>query len=310
MVKEFPDEKQRAAVCSSSWRSAKGGKKSRSLARIQAALYCEPWLIRPEVHVKISEIVAKHVSGDAHAAGGIASLFQDEEDDRDMCEVLNEESRVWCIHIDGILGKRVGQLEKSSGVTDVDEISENFATLVNDPNVTGIVLDISSPGGTVTGTPELADEIYAARSAKPIIAYTDTMCASAAYWLAAQAHVIIASPSAVVGSVGVYLALLDASRAYEMAGLTMEVIKAGKYKGAGIQGTKLTDAQRELLQARVDALHARFKESVMRGHPNIKPEHMQGQDMYAEEARGCGMVDIVNGNIRSAADVVQTIRRS
>ncbi|WP_172682970.1 S49 family peptidase [Verrucomicrobium spinosum] len=79
------------------------------------------------------------------------------------------------------------------------------------------------------------------------------------YWLASQADVIAAAPSSCIGSIGVYMALLDETRALEMEGYTVNLIKAGKHKAMGASFQKLTDEERAIFQGQVDSIYADFK---------------------------------------------------
>jgi len=142
-------------------------------------------------------------------------------------------------------------------LTDVEEVMDELDEADNDANVAGIVLDIDSPGGTFNGSWELAQAIAAL--SKPIVAFTAGCMDSAAYLVGSACDYIIAAPSASVGSIGVYVAMVDESSAYEMAGLKTVVIKSGIYKGAGMPGTSLTEDQYNYIQNQVDTLHATFK---------------------------------------------------
>lgn len=266
------------------------------LSHILNAVYCDPWLIRPEMHARICEIVEAHMSGAAHAADGIAVAFEDEKQD-DLVRITDD--GVAIIGLRGVVGKRVGSLEKSSGVTDVDDVAEALAMAVEDGAVRGVVMDIDSPGGTVTGVPELAAQVRDATDRKNIVAFTDTQASSAAYWIGSQAYSFVAAPSASVGSVGVYLPVLDSSRAYEAMGLRQEVIKSGRFKGAGIPGTALTEEQRQRLQERVNAIHAAFRADVRAMRKRVPDEAMEGQELFASEAIKVGMVDML-GTMREA----------
>lgn len=260
------------------------------LIHILRAVYCEPWLIRPEMHVKIAEILQAHVDGSAHD-NKIMDIFQD--DGAELTPRMTPEG-VCVIPIDGVIGKRASELEKSSGVVDCNDITAALDMAMTDTNVKAVVLDFNSPGGTVTGTPEVAAKIKEVGAVKPIIAYTDMLCCSAAYWMASQADAIYAAGSACVGSIGVYAAILDQSRAYEMAGLKQEVFKAGKLKGMGVRGTSLTTEQRDHIQASVDGIHAQFKTAVREGRgKEIDDDMMEGQDFYASECLGNGLVDSI-----------------
>ena len=125
---------------------------------------------------------------------------------------------------------------------------------------------------------------------KPTVAFTDTEAASAAYWIGSAADRFVATPSATVGSIGVYMAIPDVSKAYESMGVKMEVIKSGSLKGAGIEGTSLSDAQRANLQEQVNAIHADFREAVRSKRRLAKDEDMEGQVFSGKVAARKGLV--------------------
>ena len=261
------------------------------LSNVLFSVYCEPWLIRPQVHAQIRDIVQKHISGAAHLEGIMDKYMPEDKEDQAMYEV---EDGCACIEICGVIGKRVSDIEKCSGMCDVNDITKELDACMADDNVQSIMLDIASPGGTVTGIQELAEKIAECRMTKPVMAYTDAQMCSAAYWIGSAASVIAASPSATVGSIGVYMALLDSSAMQAAAGLKTEVFKAGKFKGAGIPGTTLTDEQRSQMQAQVDYIMQQFTSSVRENRGvHISDDVMQGQTHFAKQAVGMGLVDMV-----------------
>lgn len=257
------------------------------LMRIARAVFADPWLIRPEMHKVMSDVVRDHMTGKAHVEGGRAEskLFEIPPPP----DVLRMHEDIAIISISGVMGKRVSAIEKACGVADMEEIGETVEMAAADKEVRAIILEMDTPGGQVVGTPELAAQVNRATDKKSVIAYVPIMAASAGYWVASQADAIIAQPSAVVGSIGVYMAILDQSRAAENAGLSVEVFKAGKFKGAGIPGTSLTDLQREKFQGDVDYLHGQFKQAVRAGRGiDIPDELMEGQDFFGAVAQANG----------------------
>ena len=196
--------------------------------------------------------------------------------------------RVGVITIRGVIGKGLSRLEALTGASDVDDFTSALEMMEEDSEVETILIDISSPGGTVTGVEEAAALL--ARSSKPTVAFTDTEAASAAYWIGSAADRFVATPSATVGSIGVYMAIPDYSKAFEMQGIRMDVIKSGTLKGAGIPGTSLSDAQRADLQAQVEEIHADFKAAVRGKRSLIKDEDMEGQVFSGKSAAAKGLV--------------------
>ena len=196
--------------------------------------------------------------------------------------------KVGVIPLRGVIGKGLSRLEALTGAADVDEFTASLEAMEDDEEVEYIIIDISSPGGTVTGVEEAASML--ARSSKKTIAFTDTEAASAAYWIGSAADRFVATPSATVGSIGVYMAIPDYSKAFEMQGVRMDVIKSGTLKGAGIPGTSLSDAQRADLQAQVEAIHADFKAAVRDKRKMAKDEDMEGQVFSGRQAAQKGLV--------------------
>ena len=134
------------------------------------------------------------------------------------------------IPIVGPLSRRPSLFSRLLGLGDsgtYQGISRALADALADRQVKGILLQIDSPGGTVGGLPELADEIARAGKIKPVTAIADGLAASAAYWLGSQATRFVATPSGELGSIGVFLLHVDASRGIDAEGLTPIYITSG-----------------------------------------------------------------------------------
>lgn len=192
------------------------------------------------------------------------------------------------IPVSGPIGTGLSQFEKDLGCCDLNDVMQWFLEAQDNPKVSSILLDISSPGGSSIGVPEFAAMVAASK--KPVCAFTDDQCCSAAYWIASQATAVYSTSSAYVGSIGVYIAMEDYSVMYANAGVKVEVIKSGDLKGAGIDGTSLTDAQREQLQGLVVALHQQFMQSVTSKRTSVKEDSMRGQSFTGSEAAERGLV--------------------
>ena len=192
------------------------------------------------------------------------------------------------IPIVGVIGKGLSPMEKMMDAVDVNDIADAVDAFAASPEVNSIALQISSPGGTVTGVEELANKVRNLQ--KPSMAYTDSEMASAAYWIGSATDRVVASPSSTVGSIGVYLAIPDYSKAAEMAGIKMVVLKSGKFKGAGIEGTSLNADQVSNLQASVDGIHTDFKAAVNAKRKMVQADSMEGQTFSGKQAASNGLV--------------------
>lgn len=269
--------------------------------QIIATLTEEPLLITPAAHASLFKLFEEHRAMDAEE-------FKAAREGVDMCgeEVELEQMEVIDgiahIPIGGPIGKGLGKFEKGAGAVDVDDVMDEIQEAEEDPNVRAIILDIDSPGGMVSGTPELADRVAACE--KPIYAFTAGMMCSAAYWIACASDMVFATKSADVGSIGVYVPYLDQSKRYENAGLKVDVISSGKYKGAGVPGTSLNKDQREFMQDRVNDIAEMFYSHVEANRPDSSREDMQGQVFKGEMAFAKGLIDQVVGDKEQVIDLL------
>lgn len=171
------------------------------------------------------------------------------------------------ISIAGPLLKSVPSIFEMFGIQATSSVAvrEMLAAAVEDAGVQSIVLDIDSPGGTVEGLAELADDVHAARDLKPVHTHAADLMASAAYWVGCQANSVSCGVTAEVGSIGVYMVMDDASAAYEADGIKTHVIASHPLKGAGVEGARITDAQLEDAKRVIDSYASLFVAAVARG---------------------------------------------
>jgi signal peptide peptidase SppA len=155
--------------------------------------------------------------------------------------------------------------EGSWGYADQSEIRANVRKAVNDPSATAIMLLIDSPGGSVAGTMDLADEVRAAGKIKPTMAYAEDLMASAAMWVGAAANEVYANAAALVGSIGVITAVADYTKALENAGVVVHTITTGKFKASGSPYKATTPDDLAYIQSRIDATFEQFVEAVAKG---------------------------------------------
>jgi signal peptide peptidase SppA len=198
----------------------------------------------------------------------------------------------------GVMAQRMNLITHASGGTSMEQVAADFRTMLADPAIKAIILDIDSPGGTVSGTTELATEIYNSRGVKPIIAQVNSTAASGAYWIASQADEIAVTPSGQAGSIGVYTIHEDMSKALEKQGVKETIIKAGKYKMIAPESQPLSEEAHGIIQARVNEAQAMFTRAVARGRnvsvSKVNDTFGQGLMFGAQELVNRGMADRVS----------------
>jgi signal peptide peptidase SppA len=195
------------------------------------------------------------------------------------------------IPVKGILALDAAPIETAlAGICDYERVARDLQTALADKSITGIVLNIDSPGGQATGALELASQIADAVQQKPIVAWTDTVMCSAAYYIAAGCSAIVATPSAIVGSVGSYMTLYDVSEMFAKMGIETVLLASGEHKGAGQPGTSLSEEQTTHLQSVIDALGLQFRNFV-KLHRDVKNEDLRGQYFEGDRALALGFLD-------------------
>lgn len=176
-------------------------------------------------------------------------------------------------------------------------LAQTMTALANDPEIGTIVLDIDSPGGVVTGVPEAADAVFAARTGAKVVALVNPLAASAAYYIASQAAEIVAVPSADVGSIGVFTLHCDMSGMLEQMGAKPTIIFAGEHKVEGNQFEPLDEGAREHMQGQVNQVYRDFLKAVARGRgvpvSKVEADFGQGRTLMARDALRAGMIDRV-----------------
>ncbi len=178
----------------------------------------------------------------------------------------------------------------------VQEAVSHLRKAEKDPLVKAVVLQLDSPGGSVTGSDILYNEIrlFKERTERKVIAVMMDVAASGAYYIAQAADFILAHPTTVTGSVGVVFIRPKVAGLMEKIGLGVEVNKSGANKDIGSPFRATTPEEERIFQAMTDQLAKRFLDLVQtRRH--LSAEQLaavaSARVYLAEEARGLGLVD-------------------
>jgi len=234
-----------------------------------------PWAILPERFNEIQEIYFTHLRGEKIDLKLIEAQTGKELERKE--QGYEKHGMVAVIPIDGVIAKKMNLFTKISGGASTQLIERDFKEAMADSDIWAILLNIDSPGGTVDGTQELAQAIYSNRGSKPIVAFTDGMMASAAYWIGTGADRIFISGDTVgMGSIGVVAQHVDYSRAYDQKGIRVTEITAGKYKRIASEYSPLSEEGRATIQAIVDDVYTAFINDVAK-HRGVSVDDVLGR---------------------------------
>lgn len=179
-------------------------------------------------------------------------------------KIYRSQDGIAIIPVEGTLVNKNG-LDPYSGMTGYDGISAKLWAAVADPDIDGVMLDIESPGGEVSGCFDLADEIREATATKPVWAVLSEYAYSAAYALASQCDRIILPRTGGVGSVGVVTMHADYSAFLEKSGVNVTLIHGGAHKVDGNPYAPLPTDVQARIQQDIDAVYKMFVDLVAGG---------------------------------------------
>lgn len=199
------------------------------------------------------------------------------------------------IPVHGTLVRRAIGLEAASGLTSYGEIAARLDAALADPQVSGILLDLDSPGGEAGGVFELAERIRAANDIKPVWAHANDSAYSAAYAIAAATSRLTLSQTAGVGSIGVIALHVDQSIKDAKDGIAFTAIYAGHHKNDFSPHAPLSPQAASTLQSEVDRLYGIFISQVaqMRGLDSDAVRATEAGLIFGEAAVTAGLADAV-----------------
>lgn len=262
-----------------------------------------PWAIMPAKLAEITDFMAAQAAGEKLTPEEVAEVTQSARSSQ-----ARQVSKTAVIPIMGTIVNRETSLTRTSGLASVKGIQAQLTEALNDGEVSSILLDIDSPGGTVEGIADLAASIRKARSQKPILASVDGLGASAAYYLASQATRLAVTQTSEVGSIGVIMAHQDFSQAMEKEGIHTTLVTAGKYKGEFNPFSALSEEAVAEMQAQVDYYYDLFLTDVAKGRgvskAQVRKEFGQGRLVRPKQALAKGMIDAIETGETTLAQAV------
>jgi protease-4 len=230
--------------------------------------------------------------------------------------------RIALIDISGVLMNARADGLFSDGEHPVSLTVEQLDKAAHDDRVKAIVLRINSPGGSVTASDSLYQEIrkFREKTGKPVVAYFQDVAASGAYFLACASDEIIAQRTSVTGSIGVIMLMMNLKGTLEYIGVKTDAITSGPMKDAGSPFRTMSPEERALFQRMVDDFYTQFVEAVDAGRPDLTRQQVltiaDGRVYTAYQAMDVGLVDRIGSmddaieaaRVRSGVERVKVVR--
>jgi signal peptide peptidase SppA len=258
-----------------------------------------PWALMPERLQAMTAVLTRWSSDEPPKEETLFQVNTDRvmRDTRKQFAASSAGAGIAVLPLYGVITQRGNMVEDISGPgsTSTQKFTSALRQVLADDTVAQILIDIDSPGGSVYGVSELAAEIMKARTQKPVVAVANSLAASAAYWIGCAAGEFYVTPGGEVGSIGVWQAHFDYSKALEDEGVKPTLISAGKFKVEGNPYVPLDLEALSFMQSRVDDYYNAFAKAVAKGRGltvnDVREGMGEGRVLGADAALAAKMVD-------------------
>jgi protease-4 len=186
-----------------------------------------------------------------------------------------------------------------AGVIAGDSLARRLRQLRQKPEIKAVVLRVNSPGGSATASEVVGREVRLLQEAgKPVVVSMGDVAASGGYWIASGADRVLAQPSTITGSIGVFSLFLNLQELGGNLGVRWDGVKTAALADMGSTTRPKTPQQLAILQSTVDRIYQVFLERVAQGR-NLAPakvaEIAQGRVWSGKTAKQLGLVDEIGG---------------
>lgn len=253
-------------------------------------------------------IVGRHVSVDGDAPAEHVARGKQRKEAGRLGDPLAREIRpehvltragpVAVISIEGTLIHKGRWLDTDSGETSYEGLWTQVRAAQASPSVRGVVFEVDSFGGEISGVFDLADAIFELSAAKPTIAILTDHAYSAGYLLASAARSIVMPSTGGCGSIGVVELHVNYAKSLADAGVKVTVLAAGKHKADGNPFQKLAPSVANRISGQLEALRLEMALAIGRYRSaSISAEDVldtEGRDFDAsDDPVAMGLVDAV-----------------
>jgi protease-4 len=215
---------------------------------------------------------------------------------------LNRGPRLAVIYAAGTITSGKSGFDVVNGaVVGSDTLIEYIRSARRDSSVRGIVLRIDSPGGSATASDAVWRELMIARNERadrPIVASMSDLAASGGYYIAMPAQVIVAQPSTLTGSIGIFGGKIVTGGVYEKLGARIESTSVGRHAEIGSPVRPYNPEEVKKLNEQLQAFYDQFVEKAAASRGST-PERIdalaQGRVWTGQQAKDRGLVDALGG---------------
>jgi protease-4 len=195
-------------------------------------------------------------------------------------------------------------LPSASTQAGADTLVQQLRAAAQDKGLAAVVLHVDSPGGSALASDLIWREVALLGRIKPVVVYMGNQVASGGYYVSAPAKAILAQPTTLTGSIGIWGGKIVTRGLYDKVHARREVVSRGKAAGLYADIAPFSEQERASIRADMGAGYERFKARVAQGR-GMSEEDVEmvarGRVWTGEQALARGLVDAL-GDLRAAAD--------
>ena len=196
-----------------------------------------------------------------------------------------------------------GEIDGGSSSTDEDgiisnEVIKDLRKLKEDKDVKAVVLRVNSPGGSAFGSEQIWEAVCQLKKEKPVIVSMGDYAASGGYYISCAADTIVAEPTTLTGSIGIFGLIPNAKGLTDKLGLSFDVVKTHKFADFGNIMRGMNTDEQTLLQMYINQGYDLFVSRCAEGRKMSKNEIekiAEGRVWTGEAAKKIGLVDLLGG---------------
>jgi protease-4 len=205
-----------------------------------------------------------------------------------------------------ISDRRIGLIDEEGIVS--EKVIEDLRKLKEDKNVKAVVLRVNSPGGSAYGSEQIWVAVNELKKEKPVVVSMGDYAASGGYYISCSADCIVAEPTTLTGSIGIFGIVPNAGKLADKVGVKFDVVKTNKYSDFGSWDRPLRTDEQALLQMMINQGYDVFLTRCAEGRDMPKEaieKIAQGRVWTGVKAQELGLVDELGGIDKALGIAVQ-----
>ncbi len=242
----------------------------------------------------------------------LRSLLDIEEDDKipsasvtDMKSVKSTKIKTSKNHI-GLL-YAVGEITSGTGSSNIQDkyLMNEIEKLRKNDDIKAVVLRVNSPGGSAYASEQIWKAINDLKAEKPVVVSMSDVAASGGYYIACNADKIVAQPTTITGSIGIFGLFPNMKKTTEKIGVDVDVVKTHEYGDFGNFARPMRDNEKQILQSYVERGYDLFLTRCAEGRDIPKDTlalYAEGRVWTGNQAKEIGLVDEL-GDLKTAIDI-------